>query len=57
LVRVLEGEILDSCRFTQKSSTFGKHFSVVLSAENKKQLMVPHGFARFSVLSESISDL
>jgi dTDP-4-dehydrorhamnose 3,5-epimerase len=37
----------DSCRFTQNSATFGKHFSVVLSAENKKQLMVrmvSHGF-------------
>jgi dTDP-4-dehydrorhamnose 3,5-epimerase len=45
LVRVLEGEILDVVVDLRKITYFGKHFSVVLSAENKKQLMVPHGFA------------
>lgn len=59
LVRVLEGEILDVAVDLRKDSgTYGQHFSVVLSAENKKQLMVPHGFAHgFSVLSESASVL
>ena len=59
LVRVLEGEILDVAVDMRKNSpTFGNHFSVVLSAENKKQLMVPHGFAHgFSVLSEKASVL
>jgi dTDP-4-dehydrorhamnose 3,5-epimerase len=59
LVRVLEGEILDvAVDLRKKSPTYGKHFSVVLSAENKKQLMVPHGFAHgFSVLSETASVL
>jgi dTDP-4-dehydrorhamnose 3,5-epimerase len=59
LVRVLEGEILDVVVDIRKdSSTFGQHFSVVLSAENKKQLMIPHGFAHgFSVLSETASVL
>jgi dTDP-4-dehydrorhamnose 3,5-epimerase len=59
LVRVLEGEILDvAVDLRKNSSTFGQHFSVVLSADNKKQLMVPHGFAHgFSVLSETASVL
>jgi dTDP-4-dehydrorhamnose 3,5-epimerase len=59
LVRVLEGEILDVAVDMRKDSpTFGKHVSVVLSAANKKQLMIPHGFAHgFSVLSETASVL
>jgi dTDP-4-dehydrorhamnose 3,5-epimerase len=57
LVRVLEGEILDVAVDLRKhSATYGKYFSVLLSAENKKQMMVPHGFAHgFAVLSESAS--
>jgi dTDP-4-dehydrorhamnose 3,5-epimerase len=59
LVRVLQGEILDvTVDLRKKSPTYGQHVSVVLSAENKKQLMVPHGFAHgFSVLSETASVL
>ncbi len=59
LVRVLEGEILDVAVDLRKNSpTYGQHVSVVLSADNKKQLMVPHGFAHgFSVLSETASVL
>lgn len=55
LVRVLEGEIMDVVVDLRKdSSTFGKHFEMVLSCENKKQLLVPQGFAHgFSVLSET----
>lgn len=59
LVRVLEGEILDvAVDLRKESPTYGQHFSVILSAENKKQLMVPHGFAHgFSVLSATASIL
>ncbi|HSD07337.1 dTDP-4-dehydrorhamnose 3,5-epimerase [Flavobacterium sp.] len=59
LVRVLEGEILDvAVDLRRNSPTYGQHVSVVLSAQNKKQLMVPHGFAHgFSVLSETASVL
>ena len=53
LVRVLSGNILDVVVDIRKGSPgFGKTFSIELSAENKKQLLVPKGFAHgFVVLS------
>ena len=55
LVRVLQGEIIDVAVDLRKdSATFGHSFSIKLTAENKKQLLVPQGFAHgFSVISET----
>ena len=55
LVRVLEGKVLDVVvDIRKKSKTFGEHFSIELSSENKKQLFIPRGFAHgFIVLSKS----
>jgi dTDP-4-dehydrorhamnose 3,5-epimerase len=55
LIRVLQGEIMDVAVDLRKdSATYGKCFGILLSAENKKQLLVPQGFAHgFSVISET----
>jgi len=55
LLRVTFGKILDVVVDIRKESkTYGRHFSIELNAENKKQLYVPRGFAHgFVVLSES----
>ena len=46
LVRVISGVILDVVVDLRKDEhTFGKYFSIELSAENKKQVLVPKGFA------------
>jgi len=55
LVRIVEGEVLDVVVDIREGSlTYGKHFSIKLSAKNKKQLFVPHGFAHgYVVLSDT----
>ncbi len=46
LVRVIEGEVLDIVVDIRRDSpSYGQTFSLLLSADNKKQLFVPRGFA------------
>jgi len=55
LVSVIEGEVLDVVvDLRSKSPTYGQHFKIRLTGENKKQLFIPKGFAHgYAVLSET----
>jgi dTDP-4-dehydrorhamnose 3,5-epimerase len=53
LVRVIQGRVLDvAVDIREGSPTFGKYVSVELSSDNKKQLLVPRGFAHAFVVLE-----
>ncbi len=54
LVRVIKGEVYDVAVDLRKdSATFGKHYGILLTEDNKKQFLIPKGFAHgFLVLSD-----
>jgi dTDP-4-dehydrorhamnose 3,5-epimerase len=54
MVRVLVGEVLDvAVDLRKESPTFGKSYSLLLSETNKRQMLIPKGFAHgFAVLSK-----
>jgi dTDP-4-dehydrorhamnose 3,5-epimerase len=58
LVRVVVGEVLDVVVDIRKSSpTFGQWVSCILSAENKRQIWVPVGFAHGFVVRSEVAEV
>jgi len=58
LVRAVAGEVLDVAVDLRKSSpTFGKSVGCILSASNKRQLWIPHGFGHGFVVFSEIAEV
>ncbi len=58
LIRVVSGEVFDVAVDLRRSSpTYGKWVAAVLSAENKKQMWIPEGFAHGFVVTSDAAEL
>ena len=58
LIRVISGEVFDVAVDLRRSSpTYGKWVAAVLSAENKKQMWIPEGFAHGFVVTSAAAEL
>jgi len=58
LVRVVAGEVFDvAVDLRRGSATFGRWAGLTLSAENKRQLWIPEGFAHGFIVTSAVADV